>query len=81
VSASTVWGTGCSRLESSTATRSPRPLTRSSTAGDCVEVAIACDRVAARDSKDPQGPNLAFTPEAWTAFVHGVARGDFPADA
>jgi hypothetical protein len=46
--------------------------------GECVEVAITRDRVAARDSKDPQGPNLAFTPQAWAAFVHGVARGDFP---
>lgn len=46
--------------------------------GDCVEVAIAGDRVGTRDSKDPRGPNLAFTPEAWSAFVHGVALGEFP---
>ncbi|MET7708896.1 DUF397 domain-containing protein [Micromonospora sp. NPDC005413] len=30
--------------------------------GNCVEVAV-------RDSKDPTGPVLAFTPDAWRAFV------------
>ena len=37
--------------------------------GDCVEVASAPGRVHVRDSKEPEGPALAFTPEAWTAFV------------
>lgn len=46
--------------------------------GECVEVAISGERVAARDSKDPAGPALVFGAEAWTAFVHGVAHGEFP---
>ncbi|MER7766617.1 DUF397 domain-containing protein [Kitasatospora sp. NPDC096140] len=30
-----------------------------------------------RDSKDPQGPSLLFTTDAWTAFIAGVRAGDF----
>ena len=37
--------------------------------GDCVEVAVAPERVHVRDSKDPSGPVLTVSPEAWTSFV------------
>ncbi|MBY8880542.1 DUF397 domain-containing protein [Actinacidiphila acidipaludis] len=37
--------------------------------GDCVEVGMCPGTVHVRDSKDPEGPALSFTPEAWTAFV------------
>ncbi|MGW3786041.1 DUF397 domain-containing protein [Micromonospora chokoriensis] len=38
--------------------------------GNCVEVADNLpDVVGVRDSKDPTGPALAFTPTAWRAFV------------
>jgi len=54
--------------------------------GDCVEVASgAPDGVAVRDSKDREGPVLAFRPDEWRAFtaqvrvpglaVHGDDRG------
>ncbi|MCB5168474.1 DUF397 domain-containing protein [Streptomyces bambusae] len=37
---------------------------------DCVEVATCpCDTVHVRDSKVQDGPQLALTPTAWTAFV------------
>ncbi len=39
--------------------------------GNCVEVGTA-ERVAVRDSKDPHGSKLAFTPDAWRAFVRRV---------
>jgi hypothetical protein len=39
------------------------------TGGNCVEVAAAPDRVAVRDSKDPGGPVLTFSPVAWRSFV------------
>jgi Domain of unknown function (DUF397) len=46
--------------------------------GACVEVARNLPgAVAVRDSKDPDGPRLAFTPEEWTAFTAGVKAGDF----
>ncbi len=38
--------------------------------GDCVEVARTRPAaVAVRDSKDPDGPKLIFTPEAWATFT------------
>jgi hypothetical protein len=50
----------------------------SSNGGNCVEVAHILPRVVAvRDSKDPQGPALVFTPEAWQAFLSGARDGDF----
>lgn len=43
--------------------------------GDCVEIASPLPRsIAIRDSKDPQGRSLAFTPGAWTSFVATVKR-------
>ncbi|MER5454632.1 DUF397 domain-containing protein [Micromonospora sp. NPDC002389] len=41
--------------------------------GNCVEVADNLPGlVAVRDSKDPAGPTLAFSPTAWTAFIRTV---------
>lgn len=36
---------------------------------ECVEVATRPGTVHVRDSKDPEGPQLAFTPTEWSAFV------------
>ena len=33
--------------------------------------------VAVRDSKDPEGPKLVFTPDEWRAFAAGVRDGEF----
>jgi hypothetical protein len=30
-----------------------------------------------RDSKDPAGPMLTFTPDEWTAFIAGAKIGEF----
>lgn len=35
----------------------------------CVELSFAADTVAVRDSKDPEGPQLSFTPTAFTRFL------------
>jgi hypothetical protein len=44
--------------------------------GDCVEVRSPGEHaVAVRDSKDPLGPALAFTPQAWSAFLDVVVTG------
>jgi hypothetical protein len=50
---------------------------RSSANGQCVEVADLGDAVAVRDSKDPSGPVLVFTPDEWAAFVRGAKDGEF----
>ncbi|MEU6024824.1 DUF397 domain-containing protein [Micromonospora sp. NPDC047134] len=45
--------------------------------GDCVEVAANIPGlVAVRDSKDPTGPALTFSPTAWTGFVRAVQPAD-----
>ena len=46
--------------------------------GQCVEVARNLPGVVAvRDSKDPDGPNLAFAPDQWQAFTAAVKAGEF----
>jgi hypothetical protein len=37
--------------------------------GACVEVAACPQAIHIRDSKDPQGPTLTFTPDAWASFL------------
>ena len=46
-----------------------------SNGGACVEVATTAHAVAVRDSKDPDGPKLAFTAEAWDSFIEHIKRG------
>jgi len=55
-----------------------RKSSHSGANGDCVEVAGNLPgAVAVRDSKDRSGPALAFTPDAWNAFVTGMKDGEF----
>jgi hypothetical protein len=46
-------------------------------ADSCVEVALAGDHVALRDSKDRNGPVLEFESSEWAEFVAGAHNGDF----
>ncbi|MFJ3221225.1 DUF397 domain-containing protein [Kitasatospora sp. NPDC086801] len=47
--------------------------------GNCIEVADGFRHlVPVRDSKAPDGPRLAFSSDAWAAFVTGVKASDFP---
>lgn len=62
---------------------------QSSGGSNCVEVTVTYDTSGAghktgseklylmRDSKNPDGPVLAFTPAEWEAFVLGVKDGEF----
>jgi hypothetical protein len=48
--------------------------------GQCVEVAnVICTHkgIAVRDSKNPTGPALLITPEAFDSFVAAAQRGEF----
>lgn len=55
-----------------------RKSTRSQSNGQCVEVAAnLAEVVAVRDSKDPSGPVLTFTPQQWQLFLNDVKAGDF----
>lgn len=44
--------------------------------GNCVEVADAGPVVAVRDSKNPDGTKLAFSPEAWKTFTGLLKQGN-----
>ena len=48
---------------------------RSGTGSNCVEVAGAESVVAVRDSKDPDGPKLAFAAGGWRGFLGTVKAG------
>jgi hypothetical protein len=47
---------------------------------NCVEVAFVDGAIAVRDSKDPSGAVLVFTPGEWDAFVAGAKDGEFDTD-
>ncbi|MGO4647591.1 DUF397 domain-containing protein [Nocardia sp. 2YAB30] len=50
----------------------------SSSDQDCVEVAfLDAGIVGIRDSKNPSGPALTFTPSEWDAFTAGLVDGEF----
>jgi Domain of unknown function (DUF397) len=51
---------------------------RSNPSGNCVECAPLPDGgVAVRNSRDPGGPALIYTPAEIEAFILGVRDGDF----
>jgi hypothetical protein len=54
--------------------------------GSCVEIAVVSlaakserrqRSVVVRDSKDPSGPKLIFTPEVWKHFLGRIKGGSF----
>jgi hypothetical protein len=46
--------------------------------GNCVQVAtLPSGQVLVRDSKNPAGMPLVFTPEEWRDFLAGVRDGEF----
>lgn len=52
---------------------------RSNPSGNCVECAVLPDDagIAVRNSRDPEGPALIYTPAEIEAFILGVRDGDF----
>lgn len=46
-----------------------RKSSYSGNTGNCVEVAALDGLIAVRDSKDPSGPALTFSPESWQEFT------------
>lgn len=46
-----------------------RKPARSGSNGNCVEIATVGTAIAVRDSRDPHGPRLAFTPAQWRTFT------------
>jgi Domain of unknown function (DUF397) len=61
---------------------SARPWRRSSycdTGGQCVEVAPAGPSRLVRDSKNTTGVFLAFSAQAWAAFIRNIKNGAYDA--
>lgn len=55
-----------------------RKSSRSTAAGNCVEVAsLPGGHRAVRDSKNPTGPALTCTATEWTAFTASLRAGGF----
>jgi len=56
-----------------------RKSARSNPSGNCVELAALPGGagVAVRNSRDPEGPTLIYTPDEIAAFLLGVHDGDF----
>jgi uncharacterized protein DUF397 len=51
---------------------------RSNPSGNCVECAVLpTGEVAVRNSRDPEGPALIYTPAEIEAFILGARDGDF----
>jgi hypothetical protein len=63
------------RARSGTFTRW-RKSSYSSDSGNCVEIAFRPDQVGVRDSKDPDGPVLAYTTKAWRVFMTAIRTGE-----
>ncbi len=45
--------------------------------GACLEVTSVNGMIAVRDSKNPTGPVLMYTPAEWRAFLDGAKKGEF----
>ena len=57
-----------------------RKSSYSGNSGNCVEVAMTDDVIGIRDSKNPDGPVLSFSPSEWDAFIRGVTGREFCAE-
>ncbi|WP_089247519.1 DUF397 domain-containing protein [Asanoa hainanensis] len=54
-----------------------RKSSYSSDTANCVEFTLLAGAdVGVRDSKDPTGPVLTYSPDSWQAFVDGLRTGD-----
>jgi hypothetical protein len=49
-----------------------RKSSYSSGEANCVEVGNDAAQIAVRDTKNPSGPALAFTPAGWQAFTRAI---------
>jgi uncharacterized protein DUF397 len=64
------------RVDDADSGREWRRSSRSYGAGNCVEVGTPSPKhIDVRDSENPRGTVLRFTPAQWNAFVAGVRSG------
>jgi hypothetical protein len=65
--------------ETGTARTQWRKSSHSGGDNNCVEVARTGAAIAVRDSKNPHGGALGFSPAVWKAFTETVRRHSVPA--
>jgi hypothetical protein len=66
-------GGNCVEVADLTGTNWRKSSHSSANGGNCVEVAAGGPGVVAvRDSKDPDGPALIFSPADWSAFISSL---------
>jgi uncharacterized protein DUF397 len=61
-------------------TTNPTPWIKASKSNDatnCVEMRRNGETIQVRDSKDPEGPVLSFTPAELDAWLDGARKGEF----
>ncbi|WP_089158173.1 DUF397 domain-containing protein [Micromonospora sp. NBS 11-29] len=63
-----------------TATPAPWHKSSRSCQGNCVEVSMTSPLVCVRDSKDPDGPELRISGDAWRRFLTGMPQPSTGAD-
>ncbi len=74
-SSSSANGGACVEVANLTGTNWHKSSHSSANGGNCVEVAAdGPGVVAVRDSKDPGGPALVFSPADWSAFLASLKR-------
>jgi hypothetical protein len=54
-----------------------RKAKRSKANGNCAEVVSAAGTVIVRDSKDPHGSVLYYSPDSWRSFIGETKMGYF----
>jgi hypothetical protein len=54
-----------------------RKSTYSGSGNNCIEVRTTGPGIAVRDTKNPHGGALTFTPQQWHAFIRQVKTGSY----
>jgi len=66
-----------SQINSESASTGWRKARRSMGNGNCVEISTMGAEVIVRDSQDPIGPMIAYSPGSWRAFAREARMGRF----
>lgn len=66
-----------SQINAEPASTGWRKARRSMGNGNCVEISTMGAEVIVRDSQDPIGPTISYSPRSWRAFAREARMGRF----